>query len=82
MYLTAEELKTVIGLCNGFILNPTNHEREKVVKEKIMKKCRNVIKKRKDNKANNIVSKADAFNANEEETNLIGYKIVATKVEN
>ncbi len=81
-YLTANELKIMIELCDRFILNVSNHEREKIIKENIVRKLKSTITKRKNKKADKLLSSVDTFNANEDETNLIGYKVIATKVEN
>jgi hypothetical protein len=81
-YLTANEVKIMIELCDSFILNVSNHEREKIIKENIVRKLKTTITKRKNKKADKLLSSVDRFNSNQEETNLIGYKVVATKVVN
>ena len=81
-YLTANELKVMIELCDTFILNVCNHDEERIIKENIVRKLKTTITKRKNKKADKLLSSVDRFNSNQEETNLIGYKVVATKVVN
>jgi len=81
-YLTANELKVMIELCDTFILNVCNHDEERIIKENIIRKLKTTITKRKNKKADRLLSSVESFNANEHETKLIGYKVIATKVVN